>query len=158
MRTPAKQRRNPSVHSISLVPALAAAAPHKRLVYLVGVACESLDLVKFRVHTSDVFGGHFINPFRKVVSRPVQRFNQRAMTAQAIWPHHHEVIRNVRCSDGDVRLGVINPEFRKVCTVATHYGEARTVRDVEAGCAYDYRELVSDVVIIGEPENISLTY
>lgn len=75
VRTPAKQRGHSTINTITLVPALASAAPDKSLVYLICVADECIDYVLLGLNVLDVFSRHLLDPLDEIIARPVQRLH-----------------------------------------------------------------------------------
>lgn len=156
MGTAAEERSHSTVDAISLVPALAATAPHKRLVYLVRVPSEGLDLILSRLHALDVFSRELVDPLREVIARPVEGLHERSMPAETVGAHHHKVIRHVRDGDRDVRLWIVDPELGEVHSASTDDWKAWAMRYVETRGADDC-DAINEMKDLSSAFNESLT-
>lgn len=72
MRRAPEKRGHSSVDTIPFVPALAASAPDKSLVYLIGIANEGIYHVLLGLDILNVLSRHLLNPLDEIVTCPIQ--------------------------------------------------------------------------------------
>src|SRR5690242_15192986 len=98
---------------------------------------ERIHLVASRCEVLDVFVCHLLDPLYEVVACPIERLYEGAVTAQTVWPHVHQVVREVWCHNRDIRLWVLSPLLAQVDAFLTDERVSRPVRYVEPSCTDD---------------------